>query len=59
MAPVKADGSDGSALVLAMGAGLIIQWRYRHHHLQGHRAHHVARMYNTQGPWTLTFTPLS
>lgn len=57
VAPVKSDGSDGSAVVSAMGqdtsGGVTGTTTYRS---TGRTTFHV---YNTRGPWTLTFTPLS
>lgn len=56
-APVQADGSDGSALINAIGqdssSGVSGTTTYR---ATGRTTFHVS---NTLGPWSLTFTPLS
>ena len=55
--PVRVDGSDGPAMVLAVGqdysAGVTGTTTYR---ATGRTTLHVS---DTQGPWSLTFTPLS
>lgn len=55
--PVQADGSTGVAVVNGIGqdtdSGVTGTTTYR---ATGRTTFHV---YNTQGPWTLTFTPLA
>jgi hypothetical protein len=55
--PVRADGSDGPAMVLAVGqdysGGVTGTTTYR---ATGRTTFHIS---DTQGPWSLTFTPLS
>lgn len=55
--PVKADGSDGYAVINAMGSstdgGVTGTTTYR---ATGRTTFHVS---NTRGPWSLTFTPLT
>ena len=55
--PVRVDGSDGPAMVLAVGqdysAGVTGTTTYR---ATGRTTLHIS---DTQGPWSLTFTPLS
>ena len=54
--PVQADGSEGVAVVNVCGRGedpASVTTTYRG---TGRTTFHVS---NTQGPWTLTFTPLS
>ncbi|MEB4212317.1 hypothetical protein [Mycobacterium sp. 94-17] len=57
VSPVQADGSDGSALINAFGqdssSGVTGTTTYR---ATGRTTLHIS---NTQGPWSLTFTPLS
>lgn len=56
VAPVQADGSDGAAIINAgggsSGGGVTGTTTYR---ATGRTTLHV---YNTQGPWSLTFNPL-
>jgi hypothetical protein len=55
--PVLADGSEGSAIINAMGqnssGGVTGTTTYK---ATGRTTFHVS---NTKGPWSLTFTPLS
>lgn len=57
VSPVRADGSDGVYMILASGqnisSGVTGTTTYR---ATGRTTFHVA---DTQGPWSLTFTPLS
>ncbi len=57
VAPVQADGSDGVAMINAFGqdtnSGVTGTTTYR---ATGRTTFHVS---NTEGPWSLTFAPLS
>ena len=54
--PVQADGSDGSSVVGACGQGDGPASGTTSYRGTGRTTFHI---YNTTGPWTLTFTPLS
>jgi hypothetical protein len=56
VAPVQSDGSDGSAVVNECGRGDDPASGTTTYRGTGRTTFHVS---NTQGPWSLTFTPLS